>query len=181
MNKSILLLAAASLTCTTLYAKDIRYVYCKAEFAPATITTPNHKIDRDEQFILFSPIFKIDIHDKAKYSSTIDFVNQFISAVYSDAKKGKAHAYLYPTDAARAEGCNVENTNLDDAKKSYDRDYLKEWTFVQPHSGKRCGYIGTYNWKPISFETVYPNKVSPYSSNAYAQSCKYDTPARYKD
>ena len=48
MNKSILLLAAASLTCTTLYAKDIRYVYCNAEFAPATITTPNHKIDRDE-------------------------------------------------------------------------------------------------------------------------------------
>lgn len=182
MVKSILLFAVASLAYTTLHAEDIRYIYCKAEFSSASNSIPDDKIDRADQYVLFSPIFKIDVHDKATYNSRVDFVNQFISAVYDDAKKGKAHPYISQNHAARFEGCNLESSNLEDAKKLYDKDYVKERTYTQPHSGNRCSNIGTYNWKPTNLNPLYPNKVSTYSYNAYGQSCKFgsDTP-RYKD
>jgi len=56
---------------TEAYAQDIRYVYCTAEF-DSTRNTPNHLIRRDEKFIVFSPIFKVDLHSESVYTSRAD-------------------------------------------------------------------------------------------------------------
>lgn len=165
---------------TNLYAEDIRYIYCTAEF-DSTRNTPNHLIRRDEKFIVFSPIFKVDIHDKSMYTSRTDLAGEFLSTVYKDAKNGKSHPYLTTNDTGRLEGCSTEHATFDSAKKSYDEQYLVEKRRTYNlGNGKRCAYIATYKWAPKNLQVVYPTVTSPYGYNALAQICNGEDAPRYK-
>ena len=165
---------------TEAYAQDIRYVYCTAEF-DSTRNTPNHLIRRDEKFIVFSPIFKVDLHSESVYASRADLAGEFLSTVYKDAKNGKSHPYLTTDHTGRLEGCTREYTTFESAKKSYDERYLVEKRRIYNlGNGKRCAYIATYKWAPKNLQVVYPTVTSPCSYSALAQICNGEDAPRYK-
>ncbi len=163
-----------------IYAQDIRYVYCSAEFDSFT-STPTNKIPRDEKIIIYSPIFKIDIHDKKVFHSRYDFTSKFVSRIYKDAENNKAHPYVTKSQVARLEGCSVEHKNLDDAIKAYDTAYKKAKNLTYPGApDKRCYMIGSYNMNFEGITSVYPSNKSPYNYNLYGQVCRGEEALRYK-
>lgn len=166
---------------TEAYAEDIRYIYCTAEF-DSTKNTPNHLIKRDEKFIVFSPIFKVDIHDKAIYTSGVDLAGEFVSAIYKDGENNKSHPNLVGK-TGRLEGCSTKHTTFESAKKSYDEKYLVEKRRTYNlGNGKRCSQIATYEWTPKNLYAMYPivTWISPYGYKALAETCNGEDTPRYK-
>lgn len=169
---------ASMLVINEAYAKDIRYVYCATTLVGHG--GANYQPVRQDQIVLFSPIFKVDVHNDDGASS-VNFSGDFENTVLNDRNDNRTFAHRQLKDVSlNQRGCNFESKSLEAAKKSFDTQYLEQKNLKLSFQDK-CRYIAIYSWIPKNYVALYPSKtaITP-TTKALIQSCQEDEPPVYK-
>ncbi|RYL25941.1 hypothetical protein [Acinetobacter piscicola] len=141
---------------TQVYAQDIRYVYCTTTLVAQDGS--NYQPVRQDQIELFSPIFKVDVHNDDGASS-VNFSGDFEITVLRDTKDSRTFAYNQIKDfSLNKRGCNFESKSLEEAKKRYDLEYIEKKN-IKPNFQNKCRYIAVYSWIPENYTVLYPLKT----------------------
>ena len=167
------------LTVSNVHAEDIRYGYCTANFLVHDGGSSVNPVRKDI-IRLFSPIFKVDVHDKGV--SAVDFSGNFESTVLRDSVKAKdTFAYDWVKNVGLYQkGCNFSSKSLQEAQKTFDKEYLDDKNF-KPQFQDRCKFVGIYAWTPEKYKPLYPNVLEAESGyKALVQGCFVNKPVRYK-
>jgi len=165
----IIIPLASVLVINEAYAKDIRYVYCTTTLVGNG--GANYQPVRQDQIVLFSPIFKVDVHNDDGASS-VNFSGDFENSIFNDRKDSRTFASQQIKDVGlNQRGCNFESKSLEQAKNSFDRQYIEQKN-LKPNFQQQCRYIATYSWIPKNYTALYPSK-KPTSSTykALIQPC----------
>ena len=165
---------------TNLYAEDIRYAYCTANFLVHDGGSSVNPV-RQDVIRLYSPIFKVDVHNKSV--SSVDFSGNFESTVLRDSANAKdtfAYDWIKKNVGLHQKGCDFSAKSLQEAQKKFDKEYLEDKNFKPEFQG-RCKFIGIYDWTPEKYKPIYPNVIEAESGyKALVQGCFVNKPVRYK-
>ena len=109
------------LTVSNVHAEDIRYGYCTANFLVHDGGSSVNPVRKDI-IRLFSPIFKVDVHDKGV--SAVDISGNFESTVLRDSVNAKdTFAYDWVKNVGLYQkGCNFSSKSLQEAQKTFDKE-----------------------------------------------------------
>ncbi len=184
MKKNLITIAFTLFTSaisTQLYAKDIRYVYCTANFIEHGTTNSSNPV-RQNIIRLFSPIFQVNVHN-TNGASSVNLSGDFENTILRDSTNAKGtFAYEWIKNVGlHQRGCNFESTSLQQAKQKFDQEYINDKDF-KPNLQDRCKYIGVYTWIPEEHKPLYPNVTeAEFGYKALVQGCFPEKPVRYKN